>query len=168
MFLLRATSPCLLSEVQLCWLVLSVGRYLGGPLNLGTVWATWALSAVSSQWRIHGCWAFAGPASTSPWFSSCFLAFLLCEFSLSNLLHTYFFMQLCWWQLERDGDIAFTFIFDLPRSKGLARTAQMSAVSSQVTEMQMWFRILIILWLIDLNRERKNGRSVMTFFIHQK
>lgn len=81
-FQLRATSPCLLSEVQLCWLVLSVGCYLGAPLNLGTVWATWALSAASSQWRIHGRRAFAGPASTSPWFSSpSFLALPILTFS---------------------------------------------------------------------------------------
>lgn len=88
LFLLRATSPCLLSEVQLCRLVLSVGCYLGGHLNLGTVWATWALSAVSSQWRIHGRRVFAGPASTSPWvYSSSLLALR----SLSNLLCFNFF-----------------------------------------------------------------------------
>lgn len=37
LFLLRATSPCLLSEVQLRWLVLSAGCYLGALLNLNTV-----------------------------------------------------------------------------------------------------------------------------------
>lgn len=42
--MLRATSPCLLSAVQLSWLVLSAGCYLGALLNLSTVLATCALS----------------------------------------------------------------------------------------------------------------------------
>ena len=37
LFLLRATSPCLLSAVQLRCLVLSAGCYLGALLNLSTV-----------------------------------------------------------------------------------------------------------------------------------
>lgn len=44
LFLSRATSPCLLSAVQLSWLVLSAGCYLGALINLSTVWATWSLS----------------------------------------------------------------------------------------------------------------------------
>lgn len=37
--------------------------------------------------------------------------FLPWELALSNLLCFYFFMHLCWWQLDRDGDIGFTLFF---------------------------------------------------------
>lgn len=120
LFLLRATSPCLLSGVQLCCLLLSVGSYLGGPLNLGTVWATRALSAASSKRRIHGRRGSAGPASTSPWSSS---SNLLALSILSHLLCSWFF-YVSVLVAARPGWRHQVHFFDMSRSKGRAHRVQ--------------------------------------------
>lgn len=81
---------------------------------------------VKDPWLLGLCW----PCIDLSLVLLLLSAFLLCEFSLSNLLHTYFFMQLCWWQLERDGDIAFTFFFWFTQIQG--SSTQSTNVSSVV------------------------------------
>lgn len=59
----RAVRPCLLSAVQLSWLVLSAGCYLAAPINLSSVWATWVLS--ESVLPVKNPWP---PGLHRPWF----------------------------------------------------------------------------------------------------
>lgn len=71
-FLSRATSPCS-SYLQSSCAALSYQRAvisLAPQTSAAALWATWALSAASSQRRIRGRRAFSDPGSTSPWFSS--------------------------------------------------------------------------------------------------
>lgn len=72
MFLSRATSPCS-SYLESSCVAWSYQRAVISPApqtSAAALWATWALSAPSSQRRIHGRRAFSDPGLTSPWFSS--------------------------------------------------------------------------------------------------